>query len=80
MYKIEFYFPSGKVELLEESYESLEEAIEGGNRMIVQVNANEGFYNYEDDSIGNSRKEKPHFFVLRIVGKDKEEVYDSTKF
>ena len=69
-------FPSGKIEMLEEDYETLEQAIEGGNKMVLQVQANEPFF-----SEGNTHgKGKPYFFVLRVVGKNKDEIYDSREY
>ena len=71
------HFPSGKIELLEESYLTLEDAKAAGEKLIVEINANERFYSYKDDGLGSSKKQKPRFFVLKIEGRNKEEVYSS---
>ena len=64
MFKIEMHFPSGRIEILEEDYDTLDAAIEGAERMLVQIEANNEYF---------KDKNKAHFYIL----KGKEEVYSS---
>lgn len=77
MFKLEMHFPSGKVEILDGDYLTIEEAKQAGEKMIVQVDNNEQFYDYKDDYLGKSRKIKPYFYVLEVKGRNKKEVYCS---
>ena len=79
MYLVEMNYPSGKVELLDISFEKIEDADKYGHNMLIQIENTERFHKYEDDGIGQAKKQKPYYLVLEVNGRNKEVVLDSRK-
>ena len=79
-YKVSFTYPHGRIEEIEDTFATLDEAIKFGLNLRQEVKNNRLFRaRGEADVITPAKKKKPYFIVIGIDGKDKSVVYDSRK-
>ena len=66
-------YPDGHIEIIEESFYTLEKAKEYGESMMNQIAATEQFHNGKDDGSFTPRKlQKPYFEVYRVAEGERE--------
>ena len=66
-------YPDGHIEIIEESFYTLEKAKEYGESMMNQIAATEQFHNGEDDGSLSPRKlKKPYYEIYKIVDDSRE--------
>ena len=77
IYKVEVTYPTGRVEEIDEAFETLEKAIEYGQQLLVQVGNNARFKNDLDEDGLPRKTVKPRFSVLEKENGQESIVFDS---
>lgn len=80
-YKVSFTFPSGRIEEIEDTFNTKEEAVDFGRKLYLEVKNNRTFrgsMTREADVI-TPKKRKPHFLVLEVKDSKSSVVFDSRK-
>ena len=65
-------YPDGHIEIIEETFYTLEQAEEYGKNILNQIAATEQFHNGNDESLEPRRLQKPYFEIYRIVDGKRE--------
>lgn len=66
-------YPDGHIEIIEESFYSLDQAREYGKSMLNQIAATEAFHQGKDDgSLEPRRLQKPYFEIYKKVDGSRE--------
>ena len=73
-YKLTMTYPGGRVEEVQDTFATLEQAKEFGKQLIVQAEANTEF---RDSGIFFKKKTKPYFTISEKEGRDSNIVFDS---
>ena len=71
VYYLSFSYPDGHIEEVEETFQSLNDAVNYGMNLLNQVNAT------EDYKKGSKTKGQAHFDVLLVDGEKRAIVYQS---
>lgn len=78
IYIVEFSFPDGHVQELEQRFKKLEDAIDYAENMVGQVNHTERFRGGDSfDEGGFSSKRKPFYYVIKVFNNKRTLVYES---
>ena len=79
-YCVEFTYPDGHTEEIQDSFVSKEEAVRFGKSLITQANNTESFHGANEiNEFGFKKKKKPHFIVFKKDECGSLAVYDSRK-
>ena len=73
-YKVTMTYPGGRVEEVEDTFQTLEQAKEFGQQLIVQAEANSEL---RDTGAFFRKKTKPYFVIHEKEGKESDLVFDS---
>ena len=73
-YKLTMTYPGGRVEEVQDTFQTLEKAVEFGRQLIVQAEANTEF---RDSGVFFKKKTRPYFTVSEREGKESNIVFDS---
>ena len=78
-FRLEFSYPDGHLEVIENDFDSLEEAKEFGDNLYNQVLATERFHKRRDDDgdIGYHKPGKAYYYVTKRDGNNRTVVFDS---
>ena len=73
-YKLMMTYPGGRVEEVDDTFSTLDSAVEYGRQLYVQSQANTEYRDKGDFFI---KKTKPYFIVVRKDDKESKIVFDS---
>ena len=73
-YKLTMTYPGGRVEEVQDTFQTLEKAVEFGRQLIVQAEANTEF---RDSGVFFKKKTRPYFTVSEREGRESNIVFDS---
>ena len=65
-------YPDGHIEIIEETFYSLEKAREYGESMMNQIAATEQFHNRDDGSFTPRRLQKPYFEIYQKANGERQ--------
>ena len=65
-FELVVYYPDGHVEVIEETFVSVEKAKEYGVNMLNQIKATESYHADKHGILGGSKRHKAHFEVCEV--------------